>query len=80
MRYYVVADIHGFLSETRKALLEAGFFADNEPHMLIVCGDMLDRGKETREMQEFMLELLEKGELIFIRGNLSTVFRSFSLK
>ncbi len=69
MRYYVVADIHGFFSELRKALLYAGFFADSEPHMLIVCGDMLDRGKETLEMQAFMMELLEKGELIFIRGN-----------
>jgi serine/threonine protein phosphatase 1 len=69
MRYYVVSDIHGFFSETRKALLEAGFFADNEPHKLIVCGDMMDRGKETLEMQEFMMELLENDELIFIRGN-----------
>ena len=57
MRYYVVADIHGFLNETKKALLSAGFFADSEPHMLIVCGDMLDRGMETLEMQEFMMEI-----------------------
>ncbi|MBQ9747103.1 MAG: metallophosphoesterase [Clostridia bacterium] len=69
MKYYVVADVHGFFTEMKKALLEAGFFDDTEPHILIVCGDMQDRGKETLEMQEFMLSLLEKGELIFIRGN-----------
>ena len=69
MRYYVVADIHGFYTELRKALLAAGFFADNEPHKLIVCGDMMDRGKETLEMQDFMMELLKNGELIFVRGN-----------
>ena len=69
MKYFVVTDVHGFFDEMMKALTEAGFFEEKEPKTLIVCGDMMDRGKQTLEMQAFMLDLLEKGELIFIRGN-----------
>ena len=69
MKYYVVSDVHGYLTELKTALKEQGFFDDTDPHKLIVCGDMLDRGHEAKEMQEFMYELLKKDELIFIRGN-----------
>lgn len=69
MRYYVVSDVHGYFSLMKQALQEKGFFDDKEPHKLILCGDMLDRGKEALEMQEFMINLLHNNELIFIRGN-----------
>ena len=69
MKYYVVSDIHGFYSQLVKALTKAGFFDETEPHKLIVCGDMMDRGTEAVKMQEFMLKLLEEDKLIFVRGN-----------
>lgn len=69
MKYYVVSDIHGFYEPLTRALKANGFFEDKEPHKLIVCGDMLDRGGEARKVQDFMMELLYKDELIFIRGN-----------
>jgi len=69
VKYYVVSDVHGYLAELKIALQEQGFFDDTEPHKLIVCGDMMDRGQEANAMQEFMYELLKKDELIFIRGN-----------
>lgn len=69
MRYYVVSDVHGFYDELIKALTEQGFFEDKEPHKLIVCGDLLDRGKQTNELVKFALDLLQKDELIYIRGN-----------
>lgn len=69
MKHYVVADPHGFYTELIEALKNAGFFDDKEPHKLIVCGDALDRGGEAVKMQNFLLELYEKGELIFVRGN-----------
>jgi len=40
MKYYVTADVHGFFSELKDALDEAGFFEDKEPHKLIICGDI----------------------------------------
>jgi len=69
MKYYVVADVHSFYAETKKALTEKGFFEDKEPHKLIVCGDAFDRGDESKEMQEFILDLIEKDEVILIKGN-----------
>ena len=69
MRYYVVSDVHGYFTELKQALEEQGFFADNEPHKLIICGDIFDRGKEAKELQEFILDLMKKDKIILIRGN-----------
>ena len=69
MRYYVVSDVHSYFTPMQRALERKGFFDDTEPHKLILCGDMMDRGNEVVETQNFMLNLLEKGDLIFIRGN-----------
>ena len=69
MRYYVVSDIHGYYSHLIMALKEAGFFDEKEPSVLIVCGDLLDRGPEARQLVEFMLQLMEEGRLIYILGN-----------
>lgn len=69
MKYYIVADIHGFYSEFIQALSEKGFFNDQEPHKLIVCGDLFDRGNEALALQQFILDLMKKDEVILIRGN-----------
>lgn len=69
MRYYVVADVHGFYTELIAALTEKGFFGDNQLHKLIVCGDLLDRGKEAVKVQNFILDLMVKDEVILVKGN-----------
>lgn len=74
MKYYVVSDIHGFYSKFHSALENAGFFADTEPHKLVVLGDLFDRGREARMLQSFILERMEKDEVILIRGNHEDLF------
>lgn len=69
MKYYVVADVHGYYSILKATLKEKGYFEDKEPHKLIICGDIFDRGNETLEMQSFISELIDKDEVILIRGN-----------
>ena len=69
MKYYAVADVHGFTTCLRQALEQAGFYEDTEPHKLIMCGDLLDRGTEANQLIEFMIELNQRGELIYILGN-----------
>ena len=69
MKYYVTADVHGYFSELKEALEEKGFFTDTSPHKLIICGDLYDRGKEANALQEFVLDLLSKNQIILIRGN-----------
>ena len=69
MRYYVVADPHGFYTELIDALKDKGYFDDTSPHKLIICGDLMDRGKEALKMQQFVLDLMDKDMVILIRGN-----------
>ena len=69
MRYYVVSDIHGFHSQLIAALNQAGFFTDQQPHKLIILGDLFDRGKEAKELEAFISDLMDKDLVILIRGN-----------
>ena len=74
MKIYVTADTHGFYSILRNALTEAGFFAETAPHKLVVLGDLLDRGAEALEMQDFILKLMEEDRVILVRGNHEDLF------
>lgn len=74
MRYYVVSDVHSFYNELITALTEKGFFDDKEPHKLIVCGDLFDRGTGSKALQQFILDLMEKDEVILIKGNHEDLF------
>ena len=74
MRYYVVSDIHSYFSLLKEALQIAGFFDETEPCMLVVCGDLLDRGSEAEPLIAFMLQLMKEGRLIYIRGNHEDLF------
>ncbi len=74
MRYYITADPHGFYSILRESLERAGFFKDEEAHKLVILGDLFDRGKEAKEMQDFILRQMDAGDLILIRGNHEDLF------
>lgn len=69
MRYYITADIHSYFYPFKAALTEAGFFEDKEPHKLIICGDLFDRGPDALALQDFILDLMDKDQIILIRGN-----------
>lgn len=69
MKYYVVADVHGFFDQMKIALKAKGYFTDPVPHRLIICSDLFDRGKQARELEGFILDLLSRDEVILIRGN-----------
>lgn len=69
MRYFVTADPHGFFTLMHNAIIEKGFDENNPDHKLIICGDLMDRGKEARKMQEYILSLIENDKVILIRGN-----------
>ena len=69
MKYYVVSDIHGFFTIIQSALDDAGFFADTKPHKLVILGDLFDGGSEAKALQSFLLGLMDRGEVILIKGN-----------
>lgn len=69
MKYFCVSDIHSHYDELIKALKEAKFDEKNENHLLIVLGDLFDRGNQTVEVLEFLYDLYEKNKALFIMGN-----------
>ena len=44
-----------------------------------MVGDLMDRGKEALQMQDFILDLLIRDEIILIRGNHEDLFEEFLL-
>lgn len=69
MVYFVASDIHGYYSQFKQSLAEAGFDFDNEDHKIILCGDAFDRGSEASKLVDYLVRLYDKGKLIYIRGN-----------
>ena len=67
-KYFVISDIHGFYSSMKKNLFKAGFRKTNSNHVLIICGDLFDRGQESKKIFDFVTSL-PKSRVILIRGN-----------
>lgn len=80
MRYYVVADVHGFYTQFNHALKDKGYFEDDGPKKIIVCGDLMDRGKEAKELQSFVLEHITADDIILVRGNHEDLFEDLATK
>jgi len=66
--YFVISDIHSFYDEMIKSLDNAGFDRNNKEHILIVCGDIFDRGAKPLEVYNY-LRTLPRARRILIRGN-----------
>jgi hypothetical protein len=64
MKYFVVSDIHSYFNCLIEALEKEGFQKNNNNHMLIINGDIFDRGKESQEIRDF-LDTVENKVLIF---------------
>ena len=69
MKIFAISDMHSYLTPTLKALKDAGWDENNSDHIIVVCGDALDRGNETAEMVAWILDLISKGKLIYVKGN-----------
>ena len=69
MKIFAISDMHSYLTPTLEALKDAGWDENNPEHIIVVCGDALDRGNETAEMVEWLVDLINKGKLIYVKGN-----------
>ncbi len=63
-----MTDIHSYFDEMTKALNEKEFDINNNDHVLIVCGDLFDRGEQSVELFEFV-KSIPKDRFIYVRGN-----------
>lgn len=67
-KYFVVSDVHSFFTIMMDALTKQGFSKDDPEHVLVVCGDLFDRGNESIQLYNFVRSLPED-RFIYIRGN-----------
>lgn len=65
-KLFCISDAHGFYNEMRKALDEAGFDPNNESHLLVSLGDNLDRGRQPRQVINYLMGLPKK---VLVKGN-----------
>ena len=65
-KIFAVSDIHGCATALRAALDGAGFDPKDPTHLLLVLGDLFDRGEENREVLAYLKGIRNK---ILIRGN-----------
>lgn len=68
-KYFIAGDIHSFWTEWQTALLKKGFDEDNPDHIIIICGDLWDRGDDSLYCYQFVAKMLERNRCIYIRGN-----------
>jgi len=64
--FYVIADIHGMLNKL-KNLLEK--IQPTNKDTLVFLGDYIDRGPDSFELIEFLINLKNKFDCIFLQGN-----------
>ena len=72
--YFILSDVHSFYDEMLDALKKEGFKRYDENHIVIVCGDLLDRGDKSLEVVCFLYDLLMEKRCILIRGNHEDLF------
>ena len=65
---FCTADVHSFYDELQEALVKAGFDMENEDHIFVHCGDLLDRGPDALKCLQFVNNLPENRKIL-IRGN-----------
>lgn len=73
-RYFISSDVHSFFDEWYDALLNSGFDIDNDEHIIVILGDIFDRGTKPLEVYRF-LKTLPKERRILIRGNHEILLR-----
>lgn len=68
-KYFICSDIHSFYSLWMKSLTENGFDEENNDHIVVILGDLFDRGDEAIECLNFVRKMNSKDRLIYIKGN-----------
>lgn len=78
-KLFCCSDIHSFFHEWMTALNRKKFDINNPDHILIICGDIFDRGPGSKEVYDFIKKIpLERR--ILIRGNHEILLRQLCEK
>ena len=78
-KYFIASDVHSFYTPFITELHKNGFNEKNEDHILVILGDLFDRGTETNELYNFIVSI-PKERRILIRGNHEDLYKSLLYK
>ena len=67
-KYFVTSDVHGFYDEMIAGLTKAGYDKENPDHVLVMLGDIFDRGTKPLDVYNF-LKSIPRERRILVRGN-----------
>lgn len=68
-RYFIVSDIHSQYDLLLVALVDADFDVENPDHILVIAGDILDRGTQGDSTIRFLELMIKKERLFGVLGN-----------
>lgn len=68
-KYFVFSDVHSYFDELKKALENNGFDINNSNHIVISCGDLFDRGEQSKECLEFITKMIKENRALCVLGN-----------
>lgn len=74
MKTFTFGDIHGHYDEIKKLV---DLVKPNDHDTLVFLGDYIDRGKQSFEVIEYMLELKRQYNCIFLKGNHEEMFMDY---
>ncbi len=69
IKYFILSDIHAQFSLLTEALNKASFDIKNKDHILIISGDILDRGKQGDLVIRFIESLILDKRVLAVLGN-----------
>jgi len=69
IQYFIMSDIHARYNLLIKALNKADFNLENIEHIIIIDGDVLDRGTAGDNTIRYIEKLIEKKRVIGVLGN-----------
>ena len=69
---YATSDIHGHYKALIEAISNSSFNSNND--LLVVCGDMFDRGGESLKVYEYLKGLYDNKRAVIIKGNHEQMF------
>jgi serine/threonine protein phosphatase 1 len=73
-KIFAISDIHGYYTETLHALKNARWDEQNPEHLLLVLGDIFDRGPSSYDIYLWLSRLVKEKKAIVLKGNHELMF------
>lgn len=73
-KLFVISDMHSFYDETIIALANAKYDENDPNSLIIICGDIFDRGPKSYAMFQWVKRMVEAKKAIYVRGNHESLF------